>query len=95
MVKLSERKQRAALQVDGESRTEPLRDCVRSAMLNYFQHLDGHSTSNLYDLVMSEVEAPLLEMVLEHTGGNQTRAAFLLGMNRGTLRKKIKDYKLG
>ena len=49
----------------------------------------------MHALVMSEVEGPLLEMVLEHTGGNQTRAADLLGMNRGTLRKKIRDYKLG
>lgn len=95
MAKLSERRQRAALQVDGARRSEPLRACVRSAMENYFEHLDGHTTSHLHELVMSEVEAPLLEAVLEHTGGNQTRAADMLGMNRGTLRKKIKDYKLG
>lgn len=95
MVKLSERRQRAALQVDGAHRSEPLRDCVRSAMEHYFEQLDGHTTSDLHDLVMSEVEAPLLEAVLEYTGGNQTRAADVLGLNRGTLRKKIKDYQLG
>lgn len=95
MVKLSEKRQRAALQVDGACRSEPLRDCVRSALVNYFEHLDGHTTSDLHDLVMSEVEAPLLEAVLEYTGGNQTRAADVLGLNRATLRKKIRDYKLG
>jgi Fis family transcriptional regulator len=46
----------------------------------------------MYDLVLSEIEAPMLEEVMQYTRGNQTRAANLLGINRGTLRKKLKKY---
>ena len=63
-------------------------------MENYFRHLDGHEVSELFDLVMAEVEAPLLESVLAHTNGNQSRAAAILGINRATLRKKLKRYNL-
>ena len=72
----------------------PLRDCVREAIEEFFQHLDGHPCRGLYDLVMAEVEAPLLEAVMRHTGGNQSSAAEILGINRGTLRKKLRAYKL-
>lgn len=75
-------------------RTEPLRQCVQDAMQRYFSHLDGHGTSNLYRLVMNEVEAPLLESVMQHTGGNQTQASILLGISRSTLRKKLAEYNL-
>lgn len=88
-------KQPSALQVDRSRTSEPLRECVRSAMVNYFDHLDGHSTSGLHRMVLNEVEVPLLEAVLSYTGGNQTLAAEVLGINRGTLRKKLKDYNLG
>jgi len=73
----------------------PLRACVREAVEDYFAQLDGHTTTGLYRLVMHEVEAPLLEAVLRHTGGNQSRAADVLGLNRGTLRKKLKSHNLG
>ncbi len=63
-------------------------------MRRYFEHLDGSEASDLYAMVMAEVEAPLLACVLEHTQGNQTRAANILGLNRGTLRKKLKHYGL-
>ena len=46
----------------------------------------------MYELVLSEIEAPMLEEVMQYTRGNQTRAANLLGINRGTLRKKLKKY---
>ncbi|VAX06126.1 DNA-binding protein Fis [hydrothermal vent metagenome] len=72
----------------------PLRDQVRGAMQNYFQHLDGFSSANLYQMVLSEVEPPLLETVLEYTRGNQSRAAILLGISRSTLRKKLAIYGL-
>ena len=88
-------KQLGALQVDRSRTGEPLRECVRTAMNNYFEHLDGHATSGLHRMVMGEVEVPLLETVLSYTGGNQTQAAEVLGINRATLRKKLKDYKLG
>ena len=72
----------------------PLREAVEASLARYFDHLDGSSVTDLYAMVMAEVEAPLLASVLEHTQGNQTRAAEMLGLNRGTLRKKLKQYGL-
>ena len=74
--------------------TQTLRDSVEKAMNNYFAHLDGHDVTNVYNMVLSEVEAPLLEAVMTYVKGNQTRAAVMLGLNRGTLRKKLKQYGL-
>ncbi|NOG31049.1 DNA-binding transcriptional regulator Fis [Halomonas sp. TBZ9] len=73
---------------------QPLREAVEASMQRYFEHLDGGETSDLYAMVMAEVEAPLLSSVLTYTDGNQTRAAAVLGLNRGTLRKKLKHYGL-
>ncbi len=72
----------------------PLREAVEAAMRRYFDHLDGGDVTDLHAMVMAEVEAPLLASVLEHAQGNQTRAAEMLGLNRGTLRKKLKLYGL-
>jgi len=66
--------------------------CVRRAMDGYFRDLDGEKPCAIYDMVISSVERPLLELVLHRVEGNQTQAAQLLGMNRNTLRKKIKEY---
>lgn len=66
---------------------------VRKAMADYFTDLDGEDPScPVYDMVINCVEKPLIETVLHHTGGNQTRAAELLGLNRNTLRKKIQVH---
>lgn len=66
---------------------------VRKAVDDYFRDLDGESPScAVYDMVMNCVEKPLIEAVLQHAGGNQTRAAELLGLNRNTLRKKIQQH---
>lgn len=66
---------------------------VRLALSEYFQHLDGEQpSSDLYDMVMHCVEKPLLEMVLAHVGGKQTKAAEILGINRNTLRKKMQQH---
>ncbi|MBB5212957.1 DNA-binding transcriptional regulator Fis [Microbulbifer hydrolyticus] len=73
---------------------QSLRDAVEQAMENYFRHLDGQMVTDVYDMVLSEIEAPMLEVVMKHTRHNQTRAAQLLGLNRGTLRKKLKRYGL-
>ncbi len=81
--------------VERQSREDSLSDCVRDALGSYFTRLNGHGTSDLHQLVMEEVERPLFETVMEHTGGNQTRAAALLGISRSTLRKKLAYYKLG
>lgn len=71
-----------------------LRDHVEIAMRNYFANLGGEQVTDVYDMVLAEIEAPLLEVVLEYTRGNQTRASEILGLNRGTLRKKLKDHGL-
>jgi Fis family transcriptional regulator len=75
-----------------ETSQPTIRDCVERAMRNYFEHLDGHDAVDIYEMVLSEVEVPLLEVVLEYTRNNQSRAAEVLGLNRGTLRKKLKQY---
>ncbi|MBT8139285.1 MAG: DNA-binding transcriptional regulator Fis [Gammaproteobacteria bacterium] len=74
--------------------TASLRENVEAAMANYFKHLDGQPVSDVYQMVLSEVEAPLLEQVMKYVRNNQTKAAHLLGLNRGTLRKKLKQYGL-
>jgi len=73
---------------------QPLHDSVRKALENYISQLKGKLPNNLYDLVLAEVEGPLMEAVMEYTKGNQSRAAILLGLSRGTLRKKLKQYGL-
>jgi len=75
-------------------RNKPLRDLTGEALRTYFRDLNGHKPSALYDLVLGEVEPPLFETVLDYTGGNQSRAAEILGLNRATLRKKLKLYDL-
>ncbi len=73
---------------------QSLRDCVERAVSNYFEHLEGHDVTDVYEMVLAEVEAPLLEVVMKYTRHNQTKAANVLGLNRGTLRKKLKQYGL-
>lgn len=73
---------------------EPLRESVRRAVRAYLDHLDGHEPTGLYQLVMDEIEQPLLATIFEHAGGNQTRAAAILGISRSTLRKKLAQYGL-
>jgi Fis family transcriptional regulator len=71
-----------------------LHDAVTRAVRNYLNELDGQATTGFYELVLSQVEAPLLREVMQHTRNNQTRASNMLGLNRGTLRKKLKQYNL-
>ena len=71
---------------------QTLRESVEIVMAQYFDQLEGQKVIDLYDLVISEVEAPLLEAVMAYTGGNQTKASIAMGLNRGTLRKKLKKY---
>jgi Fis family transcriptional regulator len=79
----------AALQA---GRSIPLRSHTREVLDSYFASLNGHAPARLYELVMHEVEEPLFRAVLDYADGNQSRAADILGINRGTLRKKLKSY---
>lgn len=73
---------------------EPLREIVLDALAHYFDQLDGTDPSDLYQLVLQQVEQPLFEVVMSHTGGNQSKAAALLGISRSTLRKKLAQYEI-
>jgi Fis family transcriptional regulator len=72
----------------------PLRTMTAEALDCYFSTLNGHNPGQLYDLVLREVEEPLFKAVLDYAAGNQSRAAEILGINRGTLRKKLRTYGL-
>jgi len=74
--------------VQGESLSEHVRHCVES----YFTHLNGHDSSDLYQLVLSAVEKPLLETALKYSDFNQSKTAKVLGLSRSTLRKKLGQY---
>lgn len=76
------------------SRELPLRTHCERALTDYFASLNGHRPARLYDMVLREVEEPLFKVVLDYTEGNQVRAADILGINRGTLRKKLRLFGL-
>ncbi len=77
------------------TRDGPVAACVKTALERYFRQLDGEKTTDLYDMVLEQVEKPLLEIVMTHTQSNQCKAAEMLGINRNTLRKKLNLYGLG
>jgi len=72
----------------------PLCKHTEDALDQYFTTLNGDRPGDLYDLVMGEVERPLFKAVMDYTQGNQSQAAGILGLNRGTLRKKLRAYSL-
>ena len=71
-----------------------LNETVRTCLEHYFEQLDGDQPNDLYNIVLQQVEEPLLELLLDYVDGNQSRAAECLGLNRGTLRKKLKIHNL-
>lgn len=96
--KTSTRKQPAArhsgtTKIRNRSNTA-LRDHTEEALQKYFGDLNGHRPGDLYELVLGEVEEPLFKTVLDYTKGNQSVAAEILGINRATLRKKLRHYQL-
>jgi Fis family transcriptional regulator, factor for inversion stimulation protein len=74
--------------------TGELSDCVRKSLERYFKDLDGEKPRSVYEMVLKNVEKPMLEAILHRAEGNQTIAAEMLGINRNTLRKKIQQYKI-
>jgi len=80
--------------VKRERRKQPIRRGVQSALELYLRDMSGHDVNDLYHVVLSEVEPAILNVVMHHVEGNQTQAAEMLGINRGTLRKKLKQYQL-
>ncbi|MGH8378117.1 MAG: DNA-binding transcriptional regulator Fis [Gammaproteobacteria bacterium] len=71
-----------------------LRDYAEKTLRRYFADLDGHDPSDLYEFVLGEIEPPLLKTLMDYTHGNQSRASEILGINRSTLRKKLRQYKI-
>ena len=67
---------------------------TETALKKYFKTLNGHKPNDLYQLVLKEMERPLMKEVMKHTDNNQSKASKVLGINRSTLRKKLKQYKL-
>ncbi|MGH8251315.1 MAG: DNA-binding transcriptional regulator Fis [Steroidobacteraceae bacterium] len=91
---LASRRSQLSRPMNGHSREIPLRDHTEQALSAYFDSLHGHRPGRLYRLVMREVELPLFQAVMGYADGNQSRAATILGINRGTLRKKLREYGL-
>ena len=73
---------------------KPLHDHVLHTLQAYFEQMGDHEVTGLYDMVLKEIEIPLLKTVLKQAKGNQSKAAEMLGLNRSTLRKKLQQYKL-
>ena len=69
-------------------------DCIRSALEQYFKDLHGTEPHRVHEMVVSAVEKPMLDVVMQHADGNQSKAAEWLGINRNTLRRKLLEHKL-
>lgn len=69
-------------------------DCIRASVEQYFKDLRGAEPAGLHELIIDAVERPLLDVVMSHADGNQSKAAEWLGINRNTLRRKLLDHKL-
>ena len=71
-----------------------IEECIRDSLETYFKDLGGVEPAAMYDMILAVVEKPLLDVVMKHADGNQSRAADWLGINRNTLRRKLVDHKL-
>ena len=78
----------------GDARELTLREIVSGRVSDLFARLGGDGCDGMYRMVIDEVEGSLLEAVMKETEGNQGRAARILGINRGTLRKKLRAHGL-
>ena len=73
---------------------KPLRESANDSIQSFLKTLDGETCQDLYAMVIEQVEEPLLAAVMDYTRGNQSKASEMLGLNRGTLRKKLREHKL-
>jgi Fis family transcriptional regulator len=71
-----------------------IEECIRTSLESYFRDLKGAEPHSVHDMIISAVEKPLLDVVMKHAEGNQSRAAEWLGINRNTLRRKLLEHKL-
>lgn len=78
--------------MNNNNQTSALQLSVEQAIRQYLADLDGETPCNLFDTVIAEIEYPLIQTVLNHCNNNQSKTAACLGINRGTLRKKLKQY---
>ncbi len=69
-------------------------DCIRASLEQYFEDLRGTEPHAVHQMILDAVEKPMLDVVMKHADGNQSRAAEWLGINRNTLRRKLLDHKL-
>ena len=76
------------------SRSNELADCVKRSLERYFKDMDGEKPTSIYEMVLKNIEKPMIETVLGQAKGNQTLAAEMLGINRNTLRRKLVEHKL-
>jgi Fis family transcriptional regulator len=76
------------------SRPNELADCVRRSLERYFKDMDGEKPTSIYEMVLKNIEKPMIETVLRHAEGNLSLAAEMLGINRATLRKKMQQLRI-
>lgn len=86
--------QHSAQPADGHCADQPLAQCVAATVRQYLDELGDSAPTNLYQLLLEQIEKPLLAVVMEKARGNRCRAADVLGINRNTLRKKLQQYDL-
>ncbi len=91
---MAQKKNKKNKELKSRKSKKPLCKHTEEALDQYFSTLNGDRPGDLYDLVIGEVERPLFKAVLDYTDGNQSQAAGILGINRGTLRKKLRTYLL-
>lgn len=72
--------------------TITLKQVVKDTLRNYFANIGGEQPIDFYSILLEEIERPLLEVLINHTHYNQVKMAHILGISRGTLRKKLKQY---
>jgi Fis family transcriptional regulator len=76
------------------SRPNELADCVKRSLERYFKDMDGEKPTSIYEMVLKNIEKPMIETVLGKAAGNQSLAAEMLGVTRNTLRKKMQQLRI-